>query len=641
MRGSDSFTLPKQVRENLSYINAILIAAYGTPDLGNVADPLEELIFLTITQRTKIMTAIQVFNNLKSQFLGFARILQTSDTELGRVLSVGGRGNLRVRAIRELLNAVKEKTGTLSLNVLRNMIETEALEFLLSLPWVGEKIARCVMLYSLGFNTFPADVNAIRIFTRTCVLDPVIGSLEDVEHRKAQTRIAPWIPADMARTLHVNMVVHGQEICRERNPKCDRCEIRKFCEHWRDAKIMESEKEHFTMVDLFCGAGGISLGFHDAGFRIVLAVDNDPHAIRTYRVNHPWVEKARILCSSVRIVNSRRIKAILRGVDKVDVLVAGVPCQGFSRVGYRTKPELTKEKKYKPEKDPRNSLFKQVIRVSRLLTPQFILLENVPDMESANVTHYGMDRKVVELLERSLGGMGYNATTVLLDATDFGIPQKRKRLFFIASRKTLPENVEEELRKLAREMRYPDNASNLFDAIASLPSLRAGEGVQVASFPPAQDRCTSAYSEFIGCGTAIVFNHTARAHNEDDTRIVVALRPGENYAALVGRSPEVLNGRSHRVYSTHNFQDKFYRLRWDLPCRTIVSHLAKDGNSFIHPEQTRSLTVREAARVQSFPDDFIFTGSHMSQFVQVGNAVPPLLARVLARFFANLIAGGD
>jgi DNA (cytosine-5)-methyltransferase 1 len=639
-RGSDTLMLPKEVRDNLLYIDAILKAAYGTPDLGNVADPLEELVFLTITQRTKIKTAIQVFDNLKSQFPGLDGILQVSEADLGRILSVGGRGNLRVRAVRELLTVVKKKTGILSLNNLRQMNETEALEFLLSLPWVGEKIARCVMLYSLGFNTFPADVNAIRIFRRTRVLDRVIGSLEGAEHRKAQSTIAPWIPADIARTLHVNMVVHGQEICRERNPKCDWCEIRKFCAFWRDSIVKEPEQTRFTMADLFSGAGGISLGFHDEGFRIALAVDNDPQALQTYRLNQPWVEESKTLCEDMRSLTSRRIRAIL-GEEKVDVLVAGVPCQGFSRVGYRTKPDLIKEKKYKPERDPRNTLFKEVIRVAHLLNPQCILVENVPDMKSANVTHYGMDRKVIELLERRLGGMGYHNGTVCLDATDFGIPQKRRRLFFVASKKMLPDSMEERLRELAQEMGYPEKKPSLSDAIASLPALGASEGVQVASFPSVQDRYMSVYNEFIGCDTAVLFNHVARAHNEDDMRIIGALRPGENYAALVGRSPDVLNGRSHRIYPTHNFQDKFYRLRWDAPCRTIVSHLAKDGNSFIHPKQKRTLTVREAARVQSFPDDFIFTGSRTSQFIQVGNAVPPMLARVFARFFANLIAGGD
>ena len=633
---SRPFNIPKEVKERLLYIDGILQAVHGTPDLGNVTDPLEELVFLTITQRTSIKTAIRIFGNLKEQFSGLNGILQASEDDLARILSVGGRGNLRVRAVRELLSAVKEKTGGLSLDKLKQMNETEAFEFLLSLPWVGEKIARCVMLYSLGFNTFPADVNVIRIFRRMHVLDSAIGSLDGVEHRKAQSLLAASVPPEVARTLHVNMVVHGQEICRERNPQCSGCEIRKFCAFWRMSKAEQARESRFTVADLFCGAGGISLGFHKEGFRVVMAVDNDAQILETYRLNHPWVEECNVLCDDLRSLTNKRIRALV-GQQKIDVLVAGVPCQGYSRVGYRTKPDLSKEIKYEPENDPRNLLFREVIRVARLLGPQSILLENVPDMRSANVTHYGLDRKVIELLERRLGGMGYHTATVCLDATDFGIPQKRKRLFFVASKRKLPEKLEQRLKELARELNYPEATPSLSDAIASLPALRAGEGDQIASFAPVRDKVGSAYDEFVGCDTAILFNHIARPHNDDDKKIIGALRPGESYATLVRRVPDILRGRTHRTYRTDNFHDKFYRLRWDAPCRTIVSHLSKDGNSFIHPEQDRALTVREAARVQSFPDDFKFTGSRTSQFIQVGNAVPPMLARVFARFFHMLL----
>ncbi|MCL0076985.1 DNA (cytosine-5-)-methyltransferase, partial [Dehalococcoidia bacterium] len=574
----------------------------------------------------------------REQFSGLDGILQASEDELARILSVGGRGNLRVRAVRDVLSAVNEKTGELSLNKLRQMNETDAFEFLLSLPWVGEKIARCVMLYSLAFNTFPADVNVIRILKRMHVLDTRIGSLDGVEHRKAQSLLAASVPPEIARTLHINMVVHGQEICRERNPQCNRCEIRKFCAFWRTSKAEQARESQFTVADLFCGAGGISLGFHDEGFRVVMAVDNDRQTLETYRLNHPWVEECNVLCDDLRSLTSKRIRALV-GQQKIDVLVAGVPCQGYSRVGYRTKPDLSKEIKYKPENDPRNLLFKEVIRVARLLGPRSILLENVPDMRSANVTHYGLDRKVIELLQRRLGGMGYHTATVCLDATDFGIPQKRKRLFFVASKKQLPENLEQRLGEMADEMHYPRVTSTLSDAIAGLPVLSAGAGEQITSFIRDKNNGGSAYGRFIGSDTQVLFNHVARPHNRDDMKIIGALRPGESYAALVRRMPEVLQGRTHSVYRVDNFHDKFYRLRWDPPSRTIVSHLSKDGNSFIHPEQNRALTVREAARLQTFPDDFIFIGSRTSQFIQVGNAVPPVLARVFARFFRMLLEG--
>lgn len=123
----------------------------------------------------------------------------------------------------------------------------------------------------------------------------------------------------------------------------------------------------------------------------------------------------------------------------------------------------------------------------------------------------------------------------------------------------------------------------------------------------------------------------------DDMRIIRELRQGENYKKLLDRAPEVVEGRKRKKYKTTNFPDKLYKLSWNFPSRTIVSNLLKDGNSFIHPKQNRSLTVREAARIQSFPDDYMFMGGRTSQFIQVGNAVPPLLAHVISGYIMNLL----
>lgn len=620
----------QQVREKLYYIDSILKAVHGTPDLGNVADPVEELVFLTITQRTRIETAVTIFQNLKKQFPDLLDILSSSDNNLAEIVSTGGRGNLRVRSIKDLLSAIIAREGTLSLDSLRGKKEAEVLEYLSSLPWVGEKIARCVMLYSLGFNTFPADVNAIRILTRTGVLEPLIGSLENVEHRRAQTLIAEHIPPKIAKTLHINMVAHGQEICCERNPKHDRCCMRKFCKFWRNEQINKSDEPGFTMIDLFCGVGGISLGFHDEEFRTLLAVDIDEPTLEIYKLNHPWVDENNVLCKDVRLLSKQQILKIL-GKQKIDVLVAGVPCQGYSRVGYRSKPELAKDIHYKPEKDERNFLFKEVIRLARIISPKFILVENVPDMRTANITHYGIDTGVVELLERKLGSLSYKTKTVLLDASDFGIPQSRKRLFFIASKKELPDDLENYLKKLANKMGLK-RETNLLDHLIDLPPVVAGSGDFAKMFISGSNGNN---------GKGILFNHVARSHNEDDMRIIKVLEQGENYSALVNRMPNIVEGRTHVIYDTENFHDKFYRLRAESPCKTIVSHLAKDGNSFIHPSQQRSLTVRETARIQSFPDDYIFTGSRSTQFTGIGNAVPPLLAQVFARFFKTLMARDD
>jgi DNA (cytosine-5)-methyltransferase 1 len=618
----------KDVETKLRHVDSVLRAVHGTPDLGNVSDPVEELLFLTLAQRTRIETAVAVFKALRARYPRLVEILSASDEEMKDVVSRGGRGTLRLRAVKEILRAIMDREGTLLLESLRSKNEAEVFEYLTSLPWVGEKTARCVMLYSLGINTFPADVNAIRILRRTRLLDPLTGSLEGVEHRRAQALVAGMIPPDIAGTLHVNMVVHGQKICRERNPKCRGCKIRKFCGFWRDRQLQVACERDLTMVDMFCGVGGISLGFHEEGFRVLMAVDSDPAIVSIYRLNHPWMEEKNVLCSDVRSLTRERVKRVINR-SKVDVLVAGVPCQGFSRVGYRTKPELARDMKYTPEKDPRNFLFKEVVRLARIMSPTFILLENVPDMKAANITHYGLDASVIQLLDRRLRKLSYNSTTVLVNAADVGLPQQRTRLFFVASKRNLPNDLAARLVTIAREMGRPQRPS-LRTAIEDLPVPPARAG----KFEIPEDMMPLAVG---GQGTIkLVFNHVARIHNEDDLKIIRALAPGEKYSWLVRRTPEVVADRKHKTYSTENFHDKFFRLSWETPSRTIVSHLHKDGNGFIHPEQNRAITVREAARIQGFPDDFIFSEARRAQFIGVGNAVPPPLAQVFARLFRDL-----
>lgn len=139
------------------------------------------------------------------------------------------------------------------------------------------------------------------------------------------------------------------------------------------------------------------------------------------------------------------------------------------------------------------------------------------------------------------------------------------------------------------------------------------------------------------CNQKILYNQNSRYHNVDDMKIIRKLKQGENYMYLLNRAPEVVEGRKRKTYKTTNFPDKFYRLSWNSPSRTVVSHLSNDGNSFIHPKQNRSLTVREAARIQSFPDDYIFMGGRTSQLIQVGNAVPSLLAYVISGYIMSLL----
>jgi len=623
-----------EVIKTLFLVNEILQITHGTPDFGHLSDPLDELIFIILSQRTKIKTARRLFEMLKERFPQWSDALEAPEEDLTEVVQFGGRGNLRTRAIRGILEALQERKGDLSLEFLHSLPVEDAYKFLCQLPGVGEKTARCVLMYSLGYGTLPADAHAIRIFTRTGLLDSLAGPLDGLEHRKVQAAIAPLVPPDVAYALHVNMVVHGQEVCRERNPRCGECEIRKFCKYYRSAQVKQASRRRWTLVDLFCGAGGLSLGFVEEGFRVLLAVDSDAAAIRTYRLNHPMVSPASIWEGDITRLSDREIRDMV-SEERVDVLAAGVPCQGFSRVGYRTKPALMEEKKYRPEDDARNRLFLEVIRVADILQPQIILLENVPDMGKAKVKEGEMVAEVVHLLDERLPN--YISTTVSVDASHYGIPQKRRRLFFMAFRRTALPEVEMALERIRDEIwGDADLPLSLSESIDDLPPLAQGEGELIAAMPDGTGDSGNSYADFVRGRGKVLYNHQARLHNEDDMRIIQALEEGENYVNLLRRWPDAIEGRIHKVYRSDNFPDKFYRMRADEPARTIPAHLARDGNSFILPLQDRSLTVREAARLQSFPDDWIFTGSRYAQFTQVGNAVPPLLARIIARFFKGL-----
>lgn len=632
----------RMVREVLYWVNEIMEKIYKTPDLGNKVDPLEELLYLVITQRTRIELARKIFEEFRKKFYPWEKVLVPANQDnLKQILFRGGRGNLRYKAVTEIITEVKKRVGKITLEFLREYSLEEAKEFLLSLPWTGKKTAYCILMYSLGHPVFPVDSNIMRIFKRTNILGPADVLLEGADHRTAQKRVAPFIPGDITYHLHVNLVMHGRKLCFERNPRCNICPIQLFCEFYRDSQYKESLNFRLTMVDLFSGAGGISYGFVKAGIKPIIAVDNYNPACKTYSLNIPWIDRKKVINGDITGIKNEEIKK-LTAHKRVDIIVAGVPCQGFSKVGLKSKPSLRKERP--PEKEQVNKLFMEVVRWTETLKPSIILLENVPDMGSSKIFFEDSSVGVKELLEKNFARLGYSTATVYLNIANFGIPQVRKRLFFIASRgKIMPVKFEEELLKFWNEMNKVTGKENFLPlkiAFQGIPVLNPGEGEDAIlpsdNYPDNHDLKTR-YEKFVYNNPRVIFNHVVRNHNADDMLIISSLERGETYKKLVERNPEVIMQRKRKIYSITNFHDKFYRLNPEKPCRTIVSHLSKDGNSFIHPFENRSITVREAARVQSFPDSFIFTGSRTAQFIQVGNAVPPLLAHIIGLFFAKLL----
>ena len=351
--------------------------------------------------------------------------------------------------------------------------------------------------------------------------------------------------------------------------------------------------KRLTVADLFSGAGGLSLGFHNAGFEITSAVDFDKDSVATY--NNFFGGK---ICQPIDLSKTATVQELAQSIKGVDVLVAGPPCQGFSLTGPRR------------FEDPRNTLYLAALEVARIAKPRAVLIENVRGM--ANLYGGEVRREV----ERRLIGLGYTVDSQVLDVADFGIPQHRKRLFFVA----LLDRKVFEWPTPTFGPSTPNPFRTSSEAISDLPTLQhesGNEGMQYP-LPPMNE-----YQDKMRNQSEQLHNHIATKHSDLVKAVIAHVPPGGNYQDL---PPGIGDSRKFNVAWT--------RYHPDRPANTIDT----GHRNHFHYALNRVPTVRENARLQSFPDNFIFSGTRTSQNRQVGNAVPPLMAEVLARAIANSLA---
>jgi len=599
-----------------------LEVAHGSPRHGNPDDPLDCLLYVMLTRKTPISVGGNVFRRLQRRYRDWAAVLADTPAGLRKLLHGSGLEEVKAGDMRAVLAAIQREFGGLSLDRLAGWSDDRCLRFLTGLPGVGTKTARCVMMYSLGRGVFPADTHCIRVLTRMGVVE---GGLE---HRVAQERLAAAVPGEYAYRLHVNLVAHGQKVCTTTSPSCSQCVVRKLCSRYRaNAKSgADEQRGRPTVVDLFCGAGGTSLGLEMAGYRIVAAVDNDPWACQTFCLNHPSVPEECVVCSDIRHVPAGQLDTSIpsRGVDLV---VGGPPCQGFSMIGKRVRGQNGTGRFID---DPRNELYREFVRFVHHLGPRIVVMENVPGLFSLRGGHYR--RQIIEDLDH-----GYETDAVLVDAHRFGVPQHRQRVLFVGvSRGSFGEDaVAIKDRLLSQLKAHNCPGASLRQAISDLPVLQQDDGSEVMARPPRRGRRSEYAATMVTGSPAVVFNHVSRPLNVRDQLLYARLAPGET-----GHDAVVKHGARHlMVYRDDVFHDKYRRLVYDRPSPTVVAHLAKDGHMFIHPDeqQVRTITVREAARIQSFADDFIFYGPRTHQFQHVGNAVPPLLARSVGELIRAVV----
>lgn len=374
-----------------------------------------------------------------------------------------------------------------------------------------------------------------------------------------------------------------------------------------------------STIDLFCGAGGITQGFHQAGYRCLYANDLMPEAINTFVHNHTSV---RAECKPIEAVNASALRSSL-GIEKgdLDVLVGGPPCQGFS---------INAPSRFL--NDPRNSLFTHYARFVEEFAPKTFVFENVPGLLSM------ADGAIFEKILQVFSELGYQLSVKILFGPHYGIAQERWRLILLGSvfgeidhpqpthfakgRANFRGGRSLTMQLDAADAARLSSAVTVGDAIRDLPRLDMGEGAEEVGYTA---DATSAYALRLRNPAGVTFNHVAAKLSKQNIERMQHVPPGGSWRDI----PHDLLPRGMQQARKSDHTKRYGRLSFDGLSGTVLTKCDPHWGSVFLPDQNRTLSVREAARLQSFPDSYRFLGSRVSQYVQVGNAVPVLMAAAI------------
>lgn len=418
----------------------------------------------------------------------------------------------------------------------------------------------------------------------------------------------------------------------------------------------------YNFIDLFAGAGGLSEGFIQAGFEPIAHVEIEKSACNTLKTRAAYhylksnkkleiyisylkgeITRAElydnvpneILASVINLsIGDENNNLIFNQIDSclgkraVDLIIGGPPCQAYSVAGRA-------RSKTKMEGDPRNYLFVQYTAYLEKYQPKMFVFENVLGLKSAKKGHY------LSEMEKLFNAKGYQIKLFTIEAINFGVLQNRKRIIILGWQESIKLNIPD-----LEDIKIPGNYL-VEDLLTDLPIIEAGQGIDKSL--KYRTKATE-YLEFhsLRNGIDVLTQHVARPHNEQDKEIykIAIQKWGKEQERLnYNDLPERLKTHQNRT----SFYDRFKVVAANLPySQTVVAHIAKDGHYFIHPdiEQNRSITVREAARLQSFPDDYYFEGekegfNRTPAFKQIGNAVPPLMAKIIGKEILKALKGND
>ncbi len=399
----------------------------------------------------------------------------------------------------------------------------------------------------------------------------------------------------------------------------------------RDLQIAEQNNNKPTIVDFFAGAGGLSCGFVQAGFKVCFANDFEDVCVRTYRFNHPELPSEKVVKGDIRHIVDNINDYINQDVD---VVIGGPPCQGFSSANQQRIID-----------DSRNELYKYYIKAVSKILPKFVVMENVKGMLTVAeqvVEDYGNINE-----ERNGNTYSYSVAYKLLNSADFAVAQSRERLIYIAIRNDVIQEKGITPQQIFAEIELANNGNNRYLLRDALEAIKSLDAPRIKNMNEVDDEKTgkkidinkyngneNGYLRLINNNRIIpiLYNHKARYVNEINYDIYRLLDQGDD------ASDPKIAGIMPYTNRLHCFKDKYYKLIADKPSRTITAHLRMDCHSHIHPFQVRALTPREAARCQSFPDDYIFLGAYLKTYMQIGNAVPCLMAKGIANVIKKYLS---
>lgn len=390
------------------------------------------------------------------------------------------------------------------------------------------------------------------------------------------------------------------------------------------------------VLDVFSGAGGFSLGFSMAGCEIIGAIEHDKWAADTFKYNHPHTK---MLVGDIESFDESFLKNCIRTTP--DIIIGGPPCQGFSVC----------VKNAGDPKDPRNSLFIEFLRMAKIFSPPVMIMENVPNIVKAKTKN---GEKVIDIIQNEFEKLGYNVYHAILTASDYGVPQMRQRFVLIATKTKLTLPFPQATHYVdrvdgAQQMTLFDNSfgnlkkcPTLWEAISDLPEIEAREGAEIM---PYSISAQNEYQQWCRENSSELHNHLAMKHTKRLVERFSQMTWGQSVSDIKDDRLKQRKRNGNGEVSDNPYDQNNRRMHPDKICHTITATFY--GN-FVHPYKNRNFTAREGARIQSFPDNYVFLGkptvvskkllmkegrtgeAFLCQYSQIGNAVPPLMAKAIA-----------